>query len=68
MRYNVAICTEPISCSDKEAWQQLDALIDAEGEAPDVFKKLHDRLTAKYPCICFLSDDEVDVGSEPKRR
>jgi hypothetical protein len=62
MSYNVAICIEPISSSDKEAWQQLDALIDAEGETPAVFKKLHDRLTAKYPCICTLSDDEVDDG------
>lgn len=58
----MAICTEPISSSDKKAWQQLDALVNAEGEAPDVFKKRHDLLTAKYPCICTLGDDEVDDG------
>jgi hypothetical protein len=23
---------------------------------------LHDSLTAKYPCICSLSDDEIDDG------
>ncbi|HTQ61429.1 MAG TPA: hypothetical protein VMI32_14475 [Candidatus Solibacter sp.] len=58
----MAICTEPIPSSDKEAWQQLDALVDLEGETPAVFQELHNRLTAKYPCICSLSDDEVDDG------
>jgi hypothetical protein len=27
-----------------------------------VFKELHDQLTAKYHCVCTLSDDEVDKG------
>lgn len=62
MSYNVAIVIPPIASSDKEAWEAVDALIDAEGEPPEVFGELHDRLTAKYPCICALSDDEVDDG------
>jgi hypothetical protein len=62
MSYNVAICTQPIPVSDQEAWQAVDALIDAKGEPPEVFRELHDRLTTKYPCICTLSDDEVDNG------
>jgi len=53
---------QPIPDEDEKAWQMLDALIDAKGEAPEVFRKLHDRLTAKYPCISTLSDDEVDEG------
>jgi hypothetical protein len=62
MSYNVAICTQPIPVSDQEAWQAVDALIDAKGEPPEVFRELRDRLTTKYPCICTLSDDKVDNG------
>jgi hypothetical protein len=62
MSYNVAVVIPPIPSNDKDAWQAIDALIDAKGEPPEVFKELHDRLTAKYPCICSLSDDEVDAG------
>ncbi len=62
MSYNVAICTPPVPANDKDAWKIIDDLIDAEGSVPDVFKKLHDQLTEKYPCICTLSDDEIDDG------
>jgi hypothetical protein len=60
MSYDVAICTEPVPLKDKEAWQAVDSLIDTKGEKPEVFKRLHDRLTERYPCICTLSDDRVD--------
>jgi hypothetical protein len=60
--YNVAICTEPISVDDEEAWRAIDGLIEAKGEPPPVFRELHDRLTSRYPCICTLSDDDVDDG------
>ena len=62
MSYNVAVVIPPIPSNDKEAWQRIDALIDAEGEPPRVFRDLHNRLTAKYPCICTLADNEVDNG------
>jgi hypothetical protein len=29
------------------------------GQHP-IFKELHDQLTARYPCICTLNDDEID--------
>jgi hypothetical protein len=46
MRYNVAIVVvPPIPSDDKQAWQEIDALIDAEGEPPKVFRELHDHLT-----------------------
>jgi hypothetical protein len=61
MSYNVAICTEPVPSKDEEAWHAVDSLIDAKGEPPEVFKELHDRLTRRYPCICTLRDDRVDV-------
>jgi hypothetical protein len=60
--YNVAICLQPIPASDTEAWKELDPLIEAKGQPPEVFRELHDLLTAKYPCISTLSDDEVDNG------
>jgi hypothetical protein len=62
MSYNVAICTPPIPSDDAAAWEVINSLIDAQGAVPQVFKELHDQLTAKYPCICTLSDDEVDEG------
>jgi hypothetical protein len=62
MSYNVAICTPPVPEDDSSAWQLLDNLIEAQGPVPTVFKELHDQLTAKYPCICTLSDDNVDDG------
>jgi hypothetical protein len=62
MSYNVAICTQPVPGDDKSAWLALDDLIDTQGPVPHVFKELHDQLTARYPCISTLSDDEVDNG------
>jgi len=62
MSYNVAICTPPIPADDHTARKALDALIGEEGSVPEIFKELYDQLTAKYPCICTLSDDEVDHG------
>ena len=62
MSYNVAICTEPIPANDEEAWRAIDSFIEAKGEPPEVFRQLHDRLTRKYPCICTLSDEDVDDG------
>jgi len=63
MSYNIAICTQPVSEDDESAWQALDGLIEANGPVPHVFKELYDQLTSRYPCICTLSDDEVDNGA-----
>jgi hypothetical protein len=60
--YDVVICTPPMPADDETAWQALDELTKAQGPVPQVFKELYDRLTAKYPCICSLSDEEVDDG------
>ncbi len=62
MSYNVAICLPPVSEDDARAWAELDAIIDAEGPVPDAFVKLHAELTATFPCICDLPDDDVDDG------
>lgn len=60
MSYNVAICVPPIPADDKAAWDSVQALIDTQGEPPQVFRQLHDQLTARYPCICTIPDDKVD--------
>ena len=62
MSYNVAIVIPPVPADDAAAWAGLDAVIEKEGPRPAVFQQLHDRLTAKYPCICSLPDEEVDDG------
>lgn len=62
LSYAVAIVVPPVSSKDKEAWKQLDVLTEQEGPAPDVFLDLHDRLTARFPCLSSLSDDEIDDG------
>ena len=60
MSYTVAIVVPPIPAADAEAWAALDGMIDEEGPRPAVFRELHDRLTARYPCLCAVPDDEVD--------
>lgn len=62
MSYTVAICLPPVPDADAEAWARLDALIDEQGPVPPVFHELITRLTARYPCICDLPDDQVDDG------
>jgi hypothetical protein len=61
MSYNFAICTQPVSTDDSEAWAAIEGLIKTQGPPPPVFQRLHDELTARYPCICTLDDDRVDV-------
>lgn len=60
MSYNVAICTPPIPEEDEPAWEVVNGLIEAKGTVPSVFRELHDKLTARYPCICTLPDETVD--------
>jgi hypothetical protein len=60
MSYNVAIVIPPVPAKDAKAWAGLDALIEQEGPRPAVFQVLHDRLTAKFPCMSMLPDDQVD--------
>ena len=62
MSYNFAIVIPPIPADDREAWAAVDELTEVSGEPPPIFRTLHDQLTARYPCLCSLSDDEVDDG------
>jgi hypothetical protein len=60
MSYDVAVVIPPVPDDDAEAWEALDELIEQEGPRPAVFQELHDRLTARYPCMCSVPDDEID--------
>jgi hypothetical protein len=60
MSYNVAIVIPPLPSDDDAAWKIVDRLIAEKGPRPEIFQKLHDRLTKRYPCICSVPDDQVD--------
>ena len=62
MSYTVAICTPPVPADDQVVWSQLDGWIEQQGPVPGVFHELIDRLTARYPCLCDLPDDQIDDG------
>jgi hypothetical protein len=60
MSYNVAIVISPVPTDDVEAWAAVDRLIRQQGPRPAVFQELHDQLTARYPCMCSVPDDQID--------
>src|SRR5690348_4248563 len=60
MSYNVAIVMPPVPADDRAAWDVLDSFIEQQGPTPAVFKELHDRLTARYPCMCAVPEDQID--------
>jgi len=62
MSHSVAIVLPPVPTDDENAWGLLDSLIEEQGPRPEVFQTLHDQLTAHYPCLSSLSDDDVDDG------
>jgi hypothetical protein len=60
MSFTIAIVIPPVPADNAEAWDALDALIELEGATPEVFQQLHARLTARYPCMSSLPEDQVD--------
>jgi hypothetical protein len=64
MSYTLVIVPAPVPKDDAAAWQVMSDLAErpTDGEVPAVFQALIDRLTARYPCICDLPDDQVDDG------
>ena len=66
MSYSLVFSRNPIPKNIDDPWAWIDAEIekyykDERGAHPKL-KELHDRLTSKYPCICDLSDEELDNG------
>jgi len=62
MSYNVAITLRDMPAADAAAWAELRAAIDTKGPVPPIFAELLARLINRYPCICDLSDEQVDDG------
>ncbi len=60
MSYNVAVVVPPVPADEAEAWAALDELIEQPGPRPAVFQELHDQLTARYPCMCAVPEDQID--------
>lgn len=60
MSYTIAVVVPPVSSQDADAWNELDSLIEREGSPPVVFRDFHDRLTAQFPCLSSLPDDQID--------
>jgi hypothetical protein len=60
--YNIGICLPPVPRDDGEAWKHVDALSGCAGAPAPEFVELHAALTARYSCICSLSEDAVDDG------
>jgi hypothetical protein len=60
MSYDIAIAATDIVSSDALAWPQLDAQIEQQGDAPPQFRRLHDQIVARYPCLSMLSDEAAE--------
>lgn len=60
MSYNVAVVVPPVPADDARAWAALDRMIEEGGSMPAVFRQLHDRLTARYPCLTAVPEDAID--------
>jgi hypothetical protein len=60
MSYNVAVVVPPVPADDAEAWAGLNEWIEQLGPRPGVILELHDRLTARFPCMSAVPDDQID--------
>ena len=62
MSYNIAICLLPVAPSDQAAWNELDPILNEDGDPSSQFVELHARLTKRFPCIRDLPDELIDEG------
>ena len=65
MSYTVGLLLDPAPSGDAIAFEQFSGLADGSDsdERPHpTFVRVHNELTARFPCICDLSDDDVDDG------
>ena len=65
MSYSVGIQLGPIPSDPTIAFEQFSGLADAlsiDDQPSSTFIAIHDDLTARFPCICDLPDDEIDDG------
>lgn len=67
MSHSLVFTRHDIPEDDREALEwiqtQFDSYYADERSAHPKFEELHDALTLRFPCICTLSDDEIDDGA-----
>ena len=63
MSYNIAIVNYKLPENFQEACDLINPLT-AENvvEIESIYKDFHSEITKKFPCLCELSDDEIDEG------
>ena len=63
MSYNIAIVDFTLPTDFNEACILLNPLTEQDvTEVKPIFQEFHDAVTNIYPCLCSLSDDEIDEG------
>lgn len=69
MSYSLDFVVGQVPKDSKEAWAYLEELREAyyDDEEPraDVFDKLHEVLTSRYPCLCSYADDDPEMDKSP---
>lgn len=61
MSYDITLTRNTVPADDGKAWEYLNELEEKEtGEQSTDFLELIERFKEKFPCICDLSDDEID--------
>ncbi len=63
MSYNIAVVNFKLSENFEEACALVNPMTDVKViDIEKIYKDFHDKVTNIYPCLCSLSDDEIDNG------
>ena len=63
MSYNIAVVNFKLPENFEEAVELVNPMTDIDvPEIETIFKDFHDKATKLFPCLCSLSDDEIDDG------
>ena len=63
MSYNIAVVDFKLPDDFDEAVALVNPMTEIDiPEVKDIFRNFHDEATKNFPCLCSLSDDEVDDG------
>ena len=63
MSYNIAVVNFKLPENFEEAVELVNPMTDIDvSEIESIFKEFHDEATKIFPCLCSLSDDEIDEG------
>jgi hypothetical protein len=63
MSYNIAVVNFKLPENFKEAVELINPMTDIDIiEIENIYKDFHNEITKKFPCLCSLSDNEIDNG------